>query len=372
MPPVLSVPTTPGGETPTSSTLETTTEAADIQQLQRRIHALEAISSKRRRRHHGSSSESDKDLKIKNISQLKYPCTFRQRSEWLKDVKRAFEAAPRQLKKENKQILFALDHLDKEGRAKWDRFLDDKEETGERSGYKNNWKKFEQWTETLLKDAANLEMQLSYEYNRAQQRENQSPIEFHNYLDSLEKQMDFKNDRERANNFLAKLDPDFNNHLRLQIAHPPETREDMVQTAERMWQPWKRLKVKDSRKGRYSEDHETPSKYRRYSNRQEARGGQAERGRKNWARGESETPRKTEEKEVGRSKRQLRIKEQGPEEEKRRCYSCGSTNHLIRDCPKKRDQGKWKTPTVHHTTVTSYQSSDESSPERTKKGSESE
>jgi hypothetical protein len=272
-------------------------------------------------------------LKIKNIPTLTYPTSIKKRDEWLRDLSRAFEAAPKKFRSQSKQILFALDYLDTEGRAKWDRYLDDQSEQNQQAA-KQSWERFKEWSQDLLRDATNRELNLITSINNATQRYNQSPLEFHNYFDSLEKQEVRKSESERANLFFAKLYPDFRDHMKLNLGTIPETREGMVQIAERMWEPWIKMQRKRKNEGK---DNENPSKYQRSDNQSRGRG--TYRGRGNYrGGGGSFNPEQsqTKDREPPKPKENSDVKQRNPTGYNGRflkCFNCQSTYHLAKDCP---------------------------------------
>ena len=63
-------------------------------------------------------------------------------------------------------------------------------------------------TQNLTKENANSTCSLYKQYERANQRESQSPIDFDIYLCTLEQEMTQMSNQERANRFLAKLRDD--------------------------------------------------------------------------------------------------------------------------------------------------------------------
>jgi len=112
---------------------------AEEQQLRARAEQLERIKALRSQirqlqadsvettptvgRRNSDSSGSSRDLKIKNIDTFNLQCTLRKRDDWLADMKRAFDGAPKKFGKDKKKILFGLDNMDSECRARWDRYL---------------------------------------------------------------------------------------------------------------------------------------------------------------------------------------------------------------------------------------------------------
>ncbi|KAK5987248.1 hypothetical protein PT974_11372 [Cladobotryum mycophilum] len=190
--------------------------------------------TRRRRDSNESTSSGGGEIKVKNIRQLKLPVELQARDEWLSDLQRAFEGAPRKYRKPAKRILLALDNMDGECRTRWERYLDEQSEE-DRLSFKEDWDYFEEWSNTLLKDAAHQDLILISQLARAHQRELQSPREFHIYLDSLEKRFPRAEEKMRALNLYSKLRPELQQHIRLHTQDISKTREEMVSLATRFW-----------------------------------------------------------------------------------------------------------------------------------------
>ena len=80
-----------------------------------------AIRDARPRARRGSSdslSSGQGEVKVKNIKKLRISADLRVRDEWLSDLQRAFDGAPRKYRKGSKQILLALDNSDSECRTR--------------------------------------------------------------------------------------------------------------------------------------------------------------------------------------------------------------------------------------------------------------
>lgn len=124
--------------------------------------------------------------------------------------------------------------MDTECRARWDRSLDEQEET-ERQDLENNWDSSKEWTFVLIKDPSNQEPLLMRQLGHAKQRDGQSPSDFHMYLDSLEKHFDRPAEKQRALSFYAKLQVGLQDHINLHSPTLPSNREEMVALATRYW-----------------------------------------------------------------------------------------------------------------------------------------
>ena len=189
---------------------------------------------KGRRRSDESSGDSGPELRIKNITQLPAFPTLQQRDQWLQDLDRAFRGAPRKFRRDSRKILFALEYMDEDLRTNWDRYLDEQPEEL-RDDLDDNFTRFSDWTLTLIKDAANREFMISNQLENARQREGQSPQEFHNYLDSLEKHFSRRPEKERTLFFFSKLRPELRSQMNLNTSELPDNRSQMISLATRYW-----------------------------------------------------------------------------------------------------------------------------------------
>jgi hypothetical protein len=267
------------------------------------------------RRGDDSSSESGGEVKVKNITMLTSQTTLRKRDEWLGDLQRAFQGAKRRYNREYKRVLLALDHMDAECRARWDRHLDEQEESDQLI-LENSWEKFMEWTLSLIKDATNREPHLMKQLADARQRDNQSPIEFHSYLDSLEKHFPRQEEKHRALTFYAKLTDELRNHIDLHCLKMPENREEMLAIATRYWESKGRERKRKSQRDPPETYHPRPAK-----------------------RFQRATPAftrivQTTDKEIiapGARKNPV-----GAEGHRLKCFGCGSEDHLQNRCPKAR------------------------------------
>lgn len=189
-------------------------------------------SATRQREEDDSSSDDGKELKTENIEIFTLKFNFRKREEWINDLERAFEGAPKKYRKDRKKILLGLQHMDSECRARWSGHLREQTEA-RRIELKKSWDDYIPWTLTLIKEASNLAAALTKELDDARQRETQTPMQFHSYLDSLEQQFPREEEKQRALKYYAKLETGLRNHIDLHVAKIPEKREDIVSLATR-------------------------------------------------------------------------------------------------------------------------------------------
>lgn len=307
-----------------------------LQQLQAQEAALrEALhigsSTRPRNPSPGSNSSGSQEVKVKNLTQLTRNATLRKREDWINDLQRAFAGAPRRYRKGYKKILLALDQMDVECRARWDRYLDEKPTPEARHEAESDWARFKEWTLTLVPDSAHLDQQVAQQVNRAQQRPDQSPRDFHLYLDSLEKHLPRQPEVTRALTFYAKLLPSLQDSLNVQVAKLPENREELVAMSTRVWE------ATNSTRKRKSADHlesSTPARRAQYKRkppppRREWRGPPTGRNPAAVVKAEAAA---------------LPGNPRGSDGRTLRCYNCNSENHLAPRCPEpKSDRGKVQT-----------------------------
>ena len=300
----------------------------ELAALQDRVKVLEASvrgTTKRSRRRSRDADDSDSDsdggdIKIKNIATLASTSTFRKWDDWCGDLRRAFAGAPRKFRRDDKKILKALDNMDSECRARWNRYLD--EQTDDRQQQlQEDWKAFVDWSLTLIKEAANLQPFLTRRLEKAKQGELQSPAEFHAYLDSLEKHLPRADEKARAYSFYAKLREELRDHIDLTSTQIPETRQEMVDLATRYWTvltggSQKRKAADDSKGGSKSGPH----KAARTPSNTTPRGGKDGQTRD------------------GKGPRTPRKNRPGPDGKLLKCYTCNSEEHLRPYCPKNPDK----------------------------------
>ncbi len=283
------------------------------QELREAIHEEQVDIQRKRRRDTSDSSGTSGEIKVRNITQFPQFATLRRRDDWLGDLHRAFSGAPRRYASDRNKILLAQDNMDAECRTRWNRFLDEKSEKDRRS-LENNWEAFEDWSITLIKDSTNREANVVLRLENAKQREYQSPIEFHNYLDSLEKHLPKATERERSLRFFAKLRDNLRNRILIEDPRIPETREEIVTIATTFWDV-----LQSESKRKYSNEPTYPRK--RYIKK--------EYPRLPRVKDHHSPPNRQENEHLEKSHNPI-----GPGGKILRCYNCNSGEHLRPQCPR--------------------------------------
>lgn len=309
-----------------AATAERIAQLEELQKLQEREQELQDLlrrnageeRSKRQRRASTSSSHSSQEVKVRNITDLRHPTNPQRHKIWINDLNRAFNGAKKKFRRDYRKILFALDHMHIDCRARWDRYLEEQQANG-RDDLEDDWDEFQTWTLTLLRDSANRDAQMATQLENAKQREGQSPIEFSIFLDSLEKHLERAPEKTRALTFFAKLLPDLQDHINLHASITDKTREEVVQLAQRFWEAMPKNKRKSEQSGDKG-PHKNPRHHRNDSPR--GRRPYEDRRNKDQEKGPATYPNTAEPRD------------------KIRCYNCDGMGHLARHCkkPKKEPQ----------------------------------
>ncbi|KAK9233786.1 hypothetical protein V1525DRAFT_415361 [Lipomyces kononenkoae] len=92
--------------------------------------------------------------------------------------------------------------MDKACRARWNAYV------RINPTKEDDYSHFLGWTRTLVRHNVSFETTVYEEYERATQRNNQSPVDFDAYLSSIERELPEVPDSVQANRFYAKLTED--------------------------------------------------------------------------------------------------------------------------------------------------------------------
>lgn len=156
----------PSRQTSLQETGERVAQLEENKRLQDQILQLQDEIPKRgghrgsRKRRHSHSSDSDQghggEIELKNIPQLSQPINARKRLDWIYDLQDAFAAAPRRFRKDRVKILYAVDHMHNNCKARWRQCLEERT-SEDRAHHRDDWSHFREWTLVLIKDAASRE-----------------------------------------------------------------------------------------------------------------------------------------------------------------------------------------------------------------------
>ena len=313
-------------------------EVLSMEQLQvlgDRIKELARFRSGKRSQDHSDSDSdrpykrrADHDLKYNAIKDLKLGATLKLWTNWKMEITRAFDGAPYKYDNDRTKVIKALMHLHDDCKTLWNNHVRRHPED------EYNWKTFISWVERTIRDHGNFEMNTYLEWTKARQGTDQNPWNFDAYLTSLEGELEPATERTRAMDFLSKLQPFLQRAIDLSGVNPlPQTRQEMVSLATRMWEGLK----KDER---WKKKEAAPSEKSVSRNNSSASGPSSERGKRANGKGQ------TADQKAGKSG-----KEQKPPRPKefasgknskgeRICYHCGSTEHLSYDHGKEAKEAK--------------------------------
>ena len=275
------------------------------------------------------------DIKYDEVDSLTLKSSFRAWTDWKADLERVWAGAPWKYERDTLKVIKAVSKMDKACRARWNahvRINPTKD---------NDYSHFLGWTRTLVRNNVSFETTVYEEYEKASQRDNQSPMDFDAYLSSIERELPEVPDSIQANRFYAKLNEDVVKQIKISgLQALPDTRTEMVALAQRVWEG---LRPKQNRHVpmanlRLSERISQPDRPDRHHRRHDQphhghRGRWWSRGRSNGH--DSNSHRVPDSKD---SNGKLAKDEQhGPV-----CYSCGQAGHKSYNCPNKKDNTKLK------------------------------
>lgn len=294
--------------------------------------------SKRARHDSSSSSDRDRDYQVSNTRIFQSTYTFRQRREWVNELEIAFRAGRKKLNRDEKKILYALDHMDADSKMLWYRHLDELKAKELRDEAWSNYAAFEDWTASILKGAERRELDIANHLEKMKQYPTQSPREFDIALDAAERQLELRNDKARAILFYTKLNNEFKTYLDIYGGSEcPTSRDKIVLWAQNRWDAWK----KKDKRGPEEKDNGRPRNTPRgnhSANPSTRNGSRANRGR----RGGSGSNRGSSQ---GASHQSTQAAEKAEESGQKnpvdqtgktmRCYDCDSEYHFSIDCPNK-------------------------------------
>jgi hypothetical protein len=257
---------------------------------------------------------ADHDLKYTNIRELKLGATLKQWTNWRLEVNRAFDGAPYKYDNDRTKVIKALMHLSEDCKTLWNNHI------RRRPNDEYDWKAFTNWIEKTVRDHGNFEMSTYGDWNKARQGSDQTPWSFDAYLTSLEVELEPMSEKTRSMDFLSKLQPPLQRVIELSGVNPlPQTRQEMVALATRMWEGLKKEQKTSKREVKFS----SAEKSKLYQNNSVL---SANRGKM--------VDIQKDKKKTQRSYQKQYPKEfaSGVNEKGNKiCYRCGSTQHLSFD-----------------------------------------
>lgn len=311
-----------------------------LQDAQRQMEDLEkrlGLSVKRpSKRPRVSSDSSDSEdshrhravIKPKNLMVFGDEMSIQQRKEWLEDLDRAFKGDPKKFATDQNRILFALDNMEKRQRMRWVSHIKNMSPEQQRTA-ETKWPHFEEWTKQCCRNLTDEEHDWAKRLNNARQRFSQSPLEFHQYLESLEDHYPPLPEEQRALQFYAKLSPELIDHIDTYSPTKPTRREEMVSLANQFWHSMRRGEHRNRTSGARTSQHTSAASVSS-SNRNTTRGrGSRSSGREHFGHPSSQPAnQQRNHSESGSKWKTLRdyAKEKGFAQGS--CFNCGNTQHF--------------------------------------------
>ena len=305
-------------------------------------------------------SSHKKGFKIEKVPVLKHTDTLRRFHAWDFHVNRIFKAGHERYRNDEDKILKALDFVDDTLSSLYSVAVFTDESLG------TDWSKFTTWLKNNLRDGNNGPIQINILYTEARQRPNQSPVEFHAYLLSLERDISMTMD---GTSFMTRLEPELQNDI-LRTGIRPQERQAMVEHAQTIWlgrqglaklinrkskndsQPDRDNQKSSHRRGRRRSHsrHRSRSRsrgrhdrrsdrrydddrsYRRYRQRSNDRGRNRDRSRSP-ARNNSNSHRQDQhDKDNRKSSFNVSTEEYERRKKEGLCFNCGQSGHVASDC----------------------------------------
>ncbi|KAK9258843.1 hypothetical protein V1519DRAFT_453501 [Lipomyces tetrasporus] len=216
--------------------------------------------------------------------------------------------------------------MDKVCRARWNAYVrinPDKEE---------DYAHFLGWTRTLVRHNVSFETTVYEEYEKATQRNNQSPVDFDAYLSSIERELPEVPDSVQANRFYAKLNEDVVKQIKISgLQTLPNTRTGMVALAQRVWEGLRPKRNVPASEAKNTGSSSLPVQSQRPRPWNKLYNGRPER---QWSRDGNKSSGNND----FRNHKDIESnghKEKSSKTEKREltCYSCGEPGHIKLNCP---------------------------------------
>ncbi|KAK9238486.1 hypothetical protein V1525DRAFT_440534, partial [Lipomyces kononenkoae] len=197
------------------------------------------------------------------------------------------------------------------------------------------------WTRTLVRHNVSFETTVYEEYEKATQRNNQSPVDFDAYLSSIERELPEVPDSVQANRFYAKLTDDVVNQIKTSgLQNLPDIRTGTVELAQRVWEG---LRIKRSISNSATKSTVPSASSRQgqqsYQKNKLYYGHQEQPGSKNMNKTSDDKDSKNRK---GFESDNHKEKSATTDKQAITCYSCGGAGHVQRNCPQKDEKTKSK------------------------------
>lgn len=267
---------------------------------------------------HASESKRHRtEFKYTNINKITPTASLRKFADWKADMTRLSEGSPAKFTTDSIKLIAAHQYMDEKAKTLWQTHI-------HITFGDETWPKFLQWAQRMVSRGANSQVTIYQDYHDALQEENQSPMVFDAYLNSLESVMGEQSQVASAMGFFTRLTKPLRAKMEMSGRECfPETRQEMVAFAQRVWHGMKQTGEAKPRKEKdtTNQDTSTTPTYR-------PRGGRGGYGRSRGRGGRTGPPGSREGMEERGNKFPTGLNEKG----EACCYKCGSTSHFATIC----------------------------------------
>jgi hypothetical protein len=229
-------------------------------------------------------------IKLKDLSEYKGK-SVKEARDWFAEAENAFSLDPASFPSEERKIRWSIQFLGHNTRSLWNSQIAMKRLED------HTWEEFKEFLLNALEHPANRMANAYTRWNQTNQKEGQSVAEFHNYLQSIEQQIEEQSPIALAMNFFAKLRGELRDQILRSGQDLPTTREAMITLASRMEPKPKRTATSPPKTF-------APNKRNR-----------------------------PEDQKAENAENKLPVRNRNATYAQRTtCYRCGRTNHKIQDC----------------------------------------
>ena len=247
-----------------------------------------------------------KGIEVTTIPKLKKGGSLRNYRRWYDNCKRAFNSDPNRFLDARARINFALGYLEDNLQ---ELFGPEREKNPKIASH---WRKFCAWAKKHQLCGADGVIKLNEEFERAHQRQGQSPREFMDYLEVIAAELQYTLN---GNQVFTKLHPRVKTEL-LRVGHTSDNTEKLIDAAERIWLS-------------FEEEARRTSKWKKGGEKDEPSKGSFSKPEKPDQKNASNAPNTPKHSPLTEEEKQRLLKEG-------KCFFCReSTEHQAQNCPKK-------------------------------------
>jgi hypothetical protein len=266
------------------------------------------------------------EFKYTNIEKLTSRASLRQFADWKADMLQLFKCSPDKFATDSMRLIAAQQYMDDKAKTLWRAHLHAKPQD-------EAWPTFLQWAESMVARGANSKIRIYQDYCNARQADKQTPAAFDAYLSSLESVMEERSTSISAMEFFTRLTEPLQTRMELSGRESfPNTREEMVAFAQRIWHGMTKVgKIKSPSYDRPSHDrpgHNKPKDQRQFPNSQNDH----YRDRRRTGLHQQPKLRPGETQPQPRKGKETLYPTGKNEKGEACCYKCGSTTHFAKQC----------------------------------------